>query len=69
MQTNPNRCWVCDKKLRFGSAFQCRCDYYFCGLHRYSDKHECKYDYKGDGASTISKANPTIAFAKLDSKI
>ena len=27
-------------------GFECRCGLYFCGIHRYSDKHDCPFDYK-----------------------
>merc|ERR1711923_703565 len=30
----------------------------FCSIHRYSDKHECGFDYKALGAEEISKSNP-----------
>ena len=40
-----NRCGVCKKKLGL-TGFTCRCSGLFCSIHRYSDKHECKFDYK-----------------------
>jgi len=58
------RCGVCRKKLGL-TAFQCRCGLYFCGLHRYSDKHDCQFDYKENGRQELSKANPVIAGEKI----
>ena len=40
-----NRCGVCKKKVGL-TGFTCRCSGLFCSIHRYSDKHECKFDYK-----------------------
>ena len=65
-QVNTNRCWTCNKKIGL-LGFQCKCDYYFCAEHRYSDKHECAFDFKALGKQQLTKANPTIAPAKLES--
>jgi len=47
------------------TGFECRCGGLFCGLHRYSDKHNCSYDYKADGREAIAKANPVIVGEKI----
>lgn len=59
-----NRCWTCKKKVGL-TGFHCRCDGIFCGAHRYSDKHECDFDYKALGREQLTKANPTVAAEKL----
>merc|ERR1719232_207314 len=33
----------CKKKVGL-TGFTCRCGGLFCSIHRYSDKHECKFD-------------------------
>ncbi|KAL0401519.1 UNVERIFIED_CONTAM: Zinc finger A20 and AN1 domain-containing stress-associated protein 7 [Sesamum latifolium] len=38
----------------------------FCGFHRYPEKHECGFDYKGLGREAIAKANPVIKAEKLN---
>jgi hypothetical protein len=38
----------------------------FCSLHRYSDKHNCSFDYKTAGRDAISKANPVVKAEKFD---
>merc|ERR1711976_705687 len=38
-----NRCHTCKKKVGL-TGFQCRCGGLYCGLHRYSDKHDCTFD-------------------------
>jgi len=66
VQVNTSRCWTCNRKIGL-TGFQCKCDYFFCAEHRYSDRHECTFDYKTKGKQLLTKANPTIAPAKLDS--
>jgi len=59
-----NRCVSCKKKLGL-TGFSCRCGGLFCAVHRYSDKHECNFDYKAMGEKEISEANPLIVAAKV----
>merc|ERR550534_1917983 len=59
-----NRCGVCKKKVGL-TGFTCRCSGLFCSIHRYSDKHECKFDYKAMGAEEIAKSNPVIMAQKV----
>lgn len=46
-------------------GFDCRCGNLFCGLHRYSDKHNCPYDYKAEAADKIRKENPVVVADKI----
>ncbi|XP_051876331.1 AN1-type zinc finger protein 5a isoform X2 [Pristis pectinata] len=59
-----NRCFQCRKKVGL-TGFDCRCGNLFCGLHRYSDKHNCPYDYKAEAAMKIRKENPIIVAEKI----
>ena len=34
-------------------------------MHRYSDKHECDFDYKELGAEEIRKSNPVVVANKI----
>ena len=61
----PTRCAKCDKKLKL-TAIKCRCDKYFCSAHRYSDLHDCEFDYKNFGKKLLEKQNPTVAPQKVD---
>ena len=65
VQTNTSRCWTCNKKIGL-LGFKCRCSYTFCASHRYSDRHECPFDYKAQGKKELAQANPVIAAAKID---
>ncbi|NXW59564.1 ZFAN5 protein, partial [Eurystomus gularis] len=59
-----NRCFMCRKKVGL-MGFDCRCGNLFCGLHRYSDKHNCPYDYKAEAAAKIRKENPVVVAEKI----
>ncbi|XP_038632634.1 AN1-type zinc finger protein 5 isoform X1 [Scyliorhinus canicula] len=59
-----NRCFNCRKKVGL-TGFDCRCGNLFCGLHRYSDQHNCPYDYKAEAAEKIRKENPIVVAEKI----
>ncbi|XP_040577848.1 AN1-type zinc finger protein 6 [Lepeophtheirus salmonis] len=59
-----NRCQTCKKKVGL-TGFECRCGGLFCSIHRYSDKHDCNFDYKELGAEEIRKSNPVIVAKKV----
>lgn len=50
---------------KFFLGFHCRCGGLFCSMHRYSDKHECSFDYKAEGQAEIRKNNPVIVRDKV----
>ncbi|KAA3460200.1 zinc finger A20 and AN1 domain-containing stress-associated protein 1-like [Gossypium australe] len=54
-----NRCFICRKKVGL-TGFKCKCGSTFCGEHRYPEKHECSFDFKGTGRDAIAKANPVV---------
>ncbi|XP_072925909.1 AN1-type zinc finger protein 5-like isoform X1 [Hemitrygon akajei] len=60
-----NRCFQCRKKVGLAAGFDCRCGNLFCAIHRYSDKHNCPYDYKAEAAMKIRKENPVIVAEKI----
>ena len=47
------------------TGFDCRCGGLFCSIHRYSDKHDCSFDYKALGEKEISTNNPIIVAQKV----
>lgn len=63
-KSKRNRCFMCRKKVGL-TGFECRCGNVYCGLHRYSDKHDCSFDYKADGRAKISKDNPVVVGSKI----
>merc|ERR1712166_1082641 len=55
------------KKKKNGlTGFECRCGSVFCSIHRYSDAHECTFDYKALARDQLNAANPVISPAKMD---
>ncbi|XP_035902102.1 AN1-type zinc finger protein 6 isoform X1 [Anopheles stephensi] len=59
-----NRCATCRKKVGL-TGFECRCGGLFCAIHRYSDKHECSFDYRELGAAEIRRNNPVVVGEKI----
>jgi len=59
-----NRCAMCRKKVGL-TGFECRCGGLFCGIHRYSDKHNCSFDYRELGAQEIRRNNPVVVGEKI----
>ncbi|KAL5986718.1 Zinc finger A20 and AN1 domain-containing stress-associated protein 8 [Asimina triloba] len=57
----PNRCNACRKRVGL-TGFSCRCGNLFCSVHRYSDKHNCPFDYRTTARDAIAKANPVVYF-------
>lgn len=43
----PKRCQFrdCKKKLPL-TKFMCKCEKYFCDIHRYQSEHDCTFNYK-----------------------
>ncbi|VFQ91424.1 unnamed protein product [Cuscuta campestris] len=65
VKEGPSRCNTCRKRVGL-TGFTCKCGNLFCATHRYSDKHECPYDYQNAGRDAIAKANPVVVAKKLD---
>ena len=62
------RCSQC--KIRVGYlGFDCKCGNLFCGVHRYSDKHECSYDYRTEEKKKLETSNPVVCAAKLTDRV
>ncbi|OAY44776.1 zinc finger A20 and AN1 domain-containing stress-associated protein 5 [Manihot esculenta] len=59
-----NRCSGCRRKVGL-TGFRCRCGELFCWEHRYSDRHDCSYDYKAAGREAIARENPVVKAAKI----
>ncbi|KAJ6828916.1 zinc finger A20 and AN1 domain-containing stress-associated protein 8-like [Iris pallida] len=61
----PSRCNSCRKRVGL-TGFNCRCGDIFCAAHRYSDEHNCPFDYRTEARNAIAKANPVVKADKLD---
>ncbi|KAH8276649.1 hypothetical protein KR044_001089 [Drosophila immigrans] len=61
----PKGCDKCGKKFGLTGGFSCRCGGTYCAFHRYSDRHDCSFDYRELGASEIRRDNPLVVPEKL----
>ncbi|KAG4969115.1 hypothetical protein JHK87_034766 [Glycine soja] len=59
-----SRCSCCRRRVGL-TGFRCRCGDLFCAEHRYSDRHDCSYDYKAAGREAIARENPVVKAAKI----
>ena len=58
------KCDKCKKKIGL-IIFDCKCNGKFCSLHRYSDTHDCPFDFKSEGQTKFIKDNPKITPIKI----
>ena len=63
--SNINKCAKCGKKLKL-TDIKCRCNNYYCSVHRYSDLHDCSFNYKTINKELLEKQNPCITAPKLE---
>uniref|UniRef100_A0A0K8TPX9 Putative an1-type zinc finger protein 6-like isoform x2 n=1 Tax=Tabanus bromius TaxID=304241 RepID=A0A0K8TPX9_TABBR len=63
-KSKSNRCAMCRKKVGL-TGFECRCGSLYCAVHRYSDKHNCTFDYREHGAQEIRRNNPVVVGEKI----
>lgn len=60
------RCLVCKKRLSIATIHNCQCGGVFCAPHRYSEVHNCQYDYSKEWLTQLKNANPpAYNFPKL----
>uniref|UniRef100_A0A2I3GN91 AN1-type zinc finger protein 6 n=1 Tax=Nomascus leucogenys TaxID=61853 RepID=A0A2I3GN91_NOMLE len=59
-----NHCFMCRKKVGL-TGFECRYRNVYCGVHCYSDVHNCSYNYKADATEKIRKENPVVVGEKI----
>ncbi|CAH9096283.1 unnamed protein product [Cuscuta europaea] len=64
-ESGPSRCMACRKRVGL-TGFECRCGNVFCGAHRYSDKHDCTFNYHKEAQDAIARANPVVKAGKLN---
>ncbi|XP_050443533.1 AN1-type zinc finger protein 4-like [Adelges cooleyi] len=65
VEKKKKRCAQCNKKLTISAQYTCRCGLNFCPEHRYSESHNCTYDYQKNGRDSIEKNNPLVVRPKL----
>jgi len=65
LQTDTSRCWECKKKVGL-LGYTCKCRYVFCATHRYSDKHNCTFDYRGNQQEDLEKKLEKVVDTKME---
>lgn len=66
IKPKKKRCNFCRKKVGV-VPFTCKCDpkALFCSLHRQPEAHNCKFDWKAEGAKLLEKKNPIVVVDKF----
>ncbi|XP_028097463.1 zinc finger A20 and AN1 domain-containing stress-associated protein 5-like [Camellia sinensis] len=64
VKRREDRCSGCKRKVGL-TSFRCRCGDLFCSEHRYSDRHDCSFDYKAAGREAIARENSVVRAAKI----
>nr|CAH8867086.1 unnamed protein product [Trichobilharzia regenti] len=59
-----SKCYICRKRLGL-TGMNCRCGNTFCAYHRYTDRHECTYDYQEEAQREIQRENPVVSGEKI----
>jgi hypothetical protein len=54
----------CGKKLGL-AAIKCKCGGIFCPVHRYSNEHNCDFDFRQAQQKALEQANPVVQGEKV----
>ena len=65
IQINTCRCMSCNKKIGL-LGIQCKCKYYFCTKHSFSNNHNCTFDYKTYSKELLKNINPPVIQSKIN---
>lgn len=61
------RCHQCSKRLSLvEKQLTCKCGKNFCTSHRYSNAHDCVFDYKKLQKEKLIKENPPVITPKIN---
>ena len=63
----PKRCQhiECKTKLML-TDFACKCKGWYCGTHRYSESHNCQFDYIGSSKALLESRLNKVTGQKLE---
>jgi len=65
IQKDTSKCWKCSKRVGL-LGVKCRCTYIFCAKCRYSDRHNCTFDYKAASKALLKTQLPEVKAVKID---
>ncbi len=60
------KCEVCRKKIKSVLPIKCKCEKYFCNMHKIPIDHKCKYDYIKTTIDKLNRENPKIKAEKYE---
>lgn len=60
VQKDRTRCYKCNARLKL-TDMDCSCGLRFCSKHRYSDRHDCTFDYQQQQRERLKKGIPKVA--------
>lgn len=63
------RCNKCNKKIKSSLPVQCKCEHFFCNLHRLPFDHDCNFDYINNYKQKLEKTNIKIIPEKIPNKL
>jgi predicted nucleic acid binding AN1-type Zn finger protein len=49
------KCYHCNKKIKSILPIKCKCENYYCKVHKIPHDHNCTYDYLKDSQSNLKK--------------
>ncbi|KJP89161.1 hypothetical protein AK88_01247 [Plasmodium fragile] len=61
---DKKKCFFCCKRIGL-LGIKCRCNHYFCSVHRYADAHNCTFDYKNYHKQQLIKNNVKVVADKV----
>lgn len=59
-------CFICNKRLKIMTTYDCRCGELFCASHRTPEYHNCTYDYSMHGQNVLSDKLQKIDHDKIN---
>jgi predicted nucleic acid binding AN1-type Zn finger protein len=61
------RCHFCNKKIGI-LGIECKCGFVFCNMHRFSETHNCTFDFKNHDKNLLKERlqNEICQFSKID---
>ena len=58
-------CTICYKKLKI-TAIKCKCENYYCKIHKNENQHNCTFNYKLQQKDILEKEMPIIEAKKIN---
>lgn len=60
------KCEECNKKIKSIISYPCKCQRYFCQIHKISKLHNCNYDYISEYKKILQNNNQRVKKDKIN---